>query len=108
MIRLLGQAGHKIIIAENDSSDGFSMTRFSGYVHRYINMSGSKSRSGYIEDLVFVCQQEAVDWFLPGHSKNYLYVADIEAMMKMRQKATFEGQSHLPSHIELKQRDKGT
>ena len=91
MVRLLGQAGHKVIVAENDLTDGFSMTRFSRYVHRYINLSGSNSRSGYIEDLVFVWEQEGVDWFLPGHCKNYLYAADVEAMIKMREKAIFQG-----------------
>ena len=94
LVRLLGQAGHKVIAAENDLTDGFSMTRFSRYVHRYINLSGSNSRSGYIEDLVFVWEQEGVDWFLPGHCKNYLYAADVEAMIKMREKAIFQGKLH--------------
>ena len=34
-----------------------------------------------------------MDWFLPAHSKNYLYVADVEAKMKMKQKADFEGRA---------------
>ena len=45
----MGQAGHRIIVVDNDITDGFSMTRFSRYVDKYINLSGSKSRSGYIE-----------------------------------------------------------
>ena len=28
----MGQAGHKIIVVDNDITDGFSMTRFSRYV----------------------------------------------------------------------------
>ena len=62
-------------------------------VDKYINLSGSKSRAGYIEDLLFIWEQEKVDWFLPAHSKNYLYVADVEAKMKMKQKANFEGRA---------------
>ena len=92
MIRLLGQAGHKIIVADNDPSDGFSMSRFSRYVSKYINLSGSKSRMGYIEDLLHIWEQEQIHWFIPAHNKSYLYVADVEAKMKMKQKANFEGQ----------------
>ncbi len=64
LVRLMGQAGHKVIVVDNDITDGFSMTRFSRYVDKYINLSGSKSKSGYIEDLLFVWEKKKIDWFL--------------------------------------------
>ena len=89
MIRLFGQAGHKVIVADKDITDGYSLTRFSRYVYKFINLSTAKSKNDYVQDLVDIWKNENVDWFVPV-SRSQLYLEDVEAKNKMEHCASLE------------------
>ena len=57
-------AGHKIIVADKDPTGGFSMTRFSKYVSKYIHITAN-TKDQYINALENIWKQEAIDWFIP-------------------------------------------
>jgi len=91
MARVLGQAGHKVILADKDITDGYSMVKFSKYIHKYIDLSVSaKTKYDYIQDLVQIWREENIDWFLPI-SRGQLCIYDVEAKNEMETTAILEG-----------------
>ena len=70
----MGEAGHKVIVADADPTFGLNMTRFSKYVHSFHLLNNTKT---YVEDLIAVFKAEKVDGFIPvshiQHSINDSY-----------------------------------
>ena len=64
MVRVMGMAGHKIIVADQDPTGGYSMTRFSKYVSKYIHVNAS-NKDQYLDAMEKIWKQEDVDWFIP-------------------------------------------
>ena len=58
----MGEAGHKVIVADADPTFGLNMTRFSKYVHSFHLLNSTKT---YIEDLIAIFKAEKVDGFIP-------------------------------------------
>ena len=58
----MGEAGHKVIVADADPTFGLNMTRFSKYVHKFRLLSNAKT---YVEDLISIAREEKVDGFIP-------------------------------------------
>ena len=80
----MGQAGHKIIIADQDPAFGLSLTRFSKYVHKYFNVK-ARSKADYVEELVRIWALENIDWFIPI-SNNVTDIEVMEATIRMKGK----------------------
>jgi len=80
--RTMGQAGHKIIIADQDPAFGLSLTRFSKYVHKYFNVK-ARSKADYVEELVRIWALENIDWFIPI-SNNVTDIEVMEATIRMK------------------------
>jgi hypothetical protein len=59
MARVMGQAGHKIIIADLDPTGGLCLTRFSKYVTKYVVLE-AKTAAEYEEKLVKIWETEKV------------------------------------------------
>ena len=78
----MGQAGHKIIIADQDPAFGLSLTRFSKYVHKYFNVK-ARSKADYVEELVRIWALENIDWFIPI-SNNVTDIEVMEATIRMK------------------------
>ena len=80
----MGQAGHKVIMAEKDPTYiGLSLTRFSRYVNKYINLK-ARTRVDYVEELVRIWHKEKVDWFLPiTDDDNDVEVTEASIRMEM-------------------------
>ena len=58
----MGEAGHKVIVADADPTFGLNMTRFSKYVHSFHLLNNTKT---YIEDMIGIFKAEKVDGFIP-------------------------------------------
>ena len=58
----MGEAGHKVIVADADPTFGLNMTRFSKYVHKFILLNNAKT---YVEDLITIYKEEKADGFIP-------------------------------------------
>ena len=64
MVRVMGMAGHKIIVADQDPTGGYSMTRFSKYVSKYITIN-ARNKDQYLDAMEKIWKQEDIDWFIP-------------------------------------------
>ena len=62
LVRTLGRAGHRVILADHDPTFVLTMTRFSKYLSKFIMIS---PKQNYQDALVQICQDESVDWFIP-------------------------------------------
>lgn len=94
LARTLGQAGHKVIMVDEEGLEkGLSLTRFSKYVSKFINL-GSLSKADYIDGLLEAFKNESVDWFIPLSTKNQS--KDVEAKCKMEELAWKKGTVHKP------------
>lgn len=85
LARVMGQAGHKVIIADQDMTEGLNLTRFSRYVKKFIPL---KAYLNHAESLLQIYEAEKIDWFIPV-SKNV--EGDVEAAYKMEQDAALKG-----------------
>ena len=83
----MGQAGHRVIVADRDPVFMMSMTRFSRYVDRFIMIWPT---ANYQDELVKIWKQENVDYFLPVSHIN-LALEDTKAKVKMSQEASMSG-----------------
>ena len=61
----MGEAGHKVIVADADPTFGLNMTRFSKYVHSFHLLNNTKT---YVEDLIAVFKAEKVSKTVPKAS----------------------------------------
>ena len=57
-------AGHKIIVADQDPTGGYSMTRFSKYVSKYI-LVNARTKDQYLDAMEKIYKEEKIDWFIP-------------------------------------------
>jgi hypothetical protein len=87
----MGQAGHKVIVADLDPTGGLCLTRFSKYVTKYVVLE-AKTKAQYEEGLVKLWETEKVDWFLPI-SRDNLGLEDTEAKMRMEAGAFKDGRA---------------
>ena len=81
--RAMGQAGHRIIIADQDWKNQQSSTKFSKYVDKFVHLS---SDIPYEDALMEIWEDEKIDVFLPV-SHIHLAVEDTKAKSKMQAKA---------------------
>jgi len=81
--RAMGQAGHRIIIADQDWKNQQSSTKFSKYVDKFVHLS---SDIPYEDALMEIWENEKIDVFLPV-SHIHLAIEDTKAKSKMQAKA---------------------
>ena len=79
----MGQAGHRIIVADQDWKNRFNLTRFSKYVSKFVLLP---SNMPYEDALLKVWEDEKIDCFLPV-SHIHLAIEDTKAKIKMQAKA---------------------
>ena len=78
--RVMGMAGHKVIVADKDPTGGFCMTRFSKYVSKFIHIN-AHTKDQYLDALERIWKFEEIDWFIPVSHIN-LAVEDVKAKVK--------------------------
>jgi len=83
LARTMGQAGHRVIIADQDWKNLLNFTRFSKYVAKFVLLS---SDIAYEDALVKLWEEEKIDCFLPV-SHIHLAIGDTKAKIKMQAKA---------------------
>ena len=79
----MGQAGHRVIVAEQDWRHLFSLSRFSRYVNKFVLLPNDIS---YEDALVQLWENENIDCFLPV-SHIHLAIEDTKAKAKMQVRA---------------------
>lgn len=85
-VRLMGHAGHKVIVADQDPTFYLNMSRFSKHTYKFILLSSQKS---YEEQLVQIVQDEEVDWFIPvSHINKALPDTRAKMMMQTKRKVS--------------------
>ena len=83
MARTMGQAGHRVIVADKDWKHAVNSIRFSKYVTKFVTLP---NHIPYEDALVQLWEEENVDFFLPV-SHIHLAVEDIKAKIKMQARA---------------------
>jgi hypothetical protein len=83
MARTMGQAGHRVIVADKDWKHSVNSSRFSKYVTKFVTLP---NHIPYEDALVQLFEEENVDFFLPV-SHIHLAVEDIKAKIKMQARA---------------------
>ncbi len=81
MVRVMGQAGHKVIVADRDPSFGLNMARFSKFTDKFVQI-WAKSSLEYMDKLVKIARENRVDWYMPV-SHTHMAEIDIEARSEM-------------------------
>ena len=83
LARTMGQAGHRVIVADKDWKHLVNASRFSTYVTKFVSLPNDVP---YDDALVQIWEEENVDFFLPV-SHIHLAVDDIKAKIKMQARA---------------------
>lgn len=83
LARTMGQAGHRVIVADKDWKHMVNASRFSTYVTKFVSLPNDIP---YDDALVQIWEEENVDFFLPV-SHIHLAVDDIKAKIKMQARA---------------------